>query len=161
MSNIGEWIFGFALGDCGPKRGHEMKKSMLTWTMLTLLPWLTACASPVTVAVSCDEFYETPHVSQAVEVGRGDAFTITLCANPSTGFQWEEAEISDSAVLQQVDRQYEPPGGRKPAPGSAGQETWTFKALQPGQSAISIDYSRPWEGGEKAEWTFVLNVAVK
>jgi inhibitor of cysteine peptidase len=138
-----------------------MRKLTLMWTMLILLSWLATCASPTAVEVSCDEFYQTPHVSQAVEVGRGDTFTVILCANPSTGFQWEEAEVSDPAVLQQVDRQYDPPGGQKPAPGSAGQETWTFKTLQPGQSAISIDYSRPWEGGEKAEWTFVLRVAVK
>jgi inhibitor of cysteine peptidase len=138
-----------------------MRHLTLMWTMLTLLPWLTACTSPIAVAVSCDEFYQTPHISQEIEVGTGDIFTVTLCANPSTGFQWEEAEVSDPAVLQQADRQYEPPGGQNPAPGSAGQETWTFKALQPGQSTISIDYSRPWEGGEKAEWTFDLSVAVK
>ena len=48
-----------------------------------------------------------------------------------------------------------------PPPGTAGQEIWTFKALRPGTSTISMDYSRPWEGGEKGEWTFKLTVVVK
>jgi inhibitor of cysteine peptidase len=47
-----------------------------------------------------------------------------------------------------------------PPPGTAGQEVWTFKAFKTGKSTISIEYSRPWEGGEKAAWTFVLTVLV-
>jgi predicted secreted protein len=43
-------------------------------------------------------------------------------------------------------------------PGAAGKETWTFKALKPGSSTVSFDYSRPWAGGEKATWRFVLTV---
>ena len=45
--------------------------------------------------------------------------------------------------------------------GAAGKEIWTFNALRKGTSNISMEYSRPWEGGEKAEWTFTLDVVVK
>ncbi len=40
-------------------------------------------------------------------------------------------------------------------------ETEGFKALKKGSSTIYLEYSRPWEGGEKGEWTCTVNVVVK
>ncbi|GAJ15320.1 unnamed protein product [marine sediment metagenome] len=97
-----------------------------------------------------------------MEVSVGDSFTVTLCSNPTTGFEWESAKISDQTVLQQVDHKFVGPESEPlPPPGTPGQEVWTFKALKKGTSTVSIDYSRPWEGGEKGEWTFALTVTVK
>ena len=45
--------------------------------------------------------------------------------------------------------------------GTSGKEVWTFKTLNAGTTEISMDYSRPWEGGEKAEWTFVAAITVE
>ena len=45
--------------------------------------------------------------------------------------------------------------------GGAGKEIWTFKALKKGTSTVSMEYSRPGEGGEKGHWTFVAAVIVK
>jgi len=45
--------------------------------------------------------------------------------------------------------------------GAPGEEVWTFKALKKGTSTIALEYSRPWEGGEKGEWTLNLTVIVK
>ena len=114
------------------------------------------------VEVSCDEFYEHQQISKEVEVPVDGSLTVTLCSNPTTGFQWESAKISDQIVLEQVDHKFVGPESEPPPPpGTPGQEVWTFKALKKGNSTISIEYSRPWEGGEKAEWTFVLTVVVK
>ncbi len=41
------------------------------------------------------------------------------------------------------------------------QESWTFKALKQGSSEVYLEYSLPWEGGEKGEWTCTVNVVVK
>jgi inhibitor of cysteine peptidase len=102
------------------------------------------------------------HIGRDVDVPVGTAFKVILCSNPTTGFQWEEAKISDPTVLAELSHQFlsresKPP----PPPGTPGQDVWTFKALKEGESTISVDYSRPWEGGEKGEWTFVLNVLVE
>ena len=114
------------------------------------------------VEVSCDEFYEHQYIGKEVEVPVDGSLTVTLCSNPTTGFQWESAKISDQTVLEQVDHKFVGPESEPPPPpGTPGQEVWTFKALKKGNSTISIEYSRPWEGGEKAEWTFVLTVVVK
>jgi len=117
------------------------------------------------VAASCDDFMELRHISQEVEVAVGGSFTVTLCSNPTTGRLWpESAQISDQNILQQTDHKFVPPADlsdRPPPPGSPGKEIWTFKALKTGTSTVSMEWSQPWEGGVKAEWTFNLTVIVK
>ena len=116
---------------------------------------LFACSSAPKL-VSVDASYS----GKAVEVGIDGSVVVTLESNSSTGFSWELTKISDETVLKQVDQKYEGPGAGAP-PGAGGQEVWTFKVLKKGTSSISMEYSRPWEGGEKAAETFNLTVVVK
>jgi len=123
---------------------------------------LLACSpasEQASVEVSCDDFMKDKHIAKEVQVPADGSLTVTLCSNPTTGFEWESAEITDQAVLQQTDHKFVPPEGD--VPGAAGQEVWTFKPLKKGTSTVSMEYSRPWEGGEKGEWTFNLTVVVK
>lgn len=141
-------------------------------TMLTLcfiiicsLSFVACGETPkqASVEISCDDFMASKHISKKLDVAVNDSFEITLCSNPTTGFKWvETAQISDTTVLQQIEHEFigpesEPP----PPPGTPGQEIWTFKALKKGTTTVSMEYSRPWEGGEKGEWTFNLTVSVK
>ena len=143
-------------------------KLILTCAMVAISLCLFACspaAKQVSVEASCDDFIKLPSeervISKEVEVAVGDSLIVTLCSNPTTGFQWpKSAQISDQTVLEQVDHEFIPPEA-KDVEGAAGKEIWTFKALKKGTSTISIDYSRPWEGGEKAAWKFALTVVVK
>jgi len=141
-------------------------KLTLMLAAIIVLTLMAACAAPgqkAWVEVSCDEFNNNHHIVQMLQVQPGEIFEVKLCSNPSTGFRWsEEAQISDSSVLKQEDHEFigpesEPP----PPPGTPGQEVWTFKALEEGPSTIYFEYSRPWEGGEKGEWTCTVNVVVK
>jgi len=122
-------------------------------------------AEEISVKVSCNEFISAEHISKEVEVNTGDEFKVILCSNPSTGFQWSEsATIGDTSVIEQTDYRFVSPKakGKKPAaPGTPGQGMWTFEALTEGTTTISMEYSQPWEGGEKGEWTFNLTVVVK
>jgi len=146
-------------------------KLILTCAMVAISLCLFACTSApkqVAVEVSCDDFIKLPSeeraISKEIEVPVDSSFTVTLCSNPTTGFEWESARISDQAVLQQTDHKFVPPeakGDRPPAPGTPGKEVWTFKALKKGTCSVSMKYSRPWEGGEKGAWTFNLSVVVK
>ena len=143
-------------------------KLMLICAMTVISLCLFACSrsgEQVCVEVSCDDFTKEHHISKEVEVNVGDSFTAILCSNPSTGFQWSEtATISDQTVLEQTAHKLVPPegeGGGPPAPGTPGQEEWAFGALKKGTSTVPMEYSRPWEGGEKEVWTFKLTVAVK
>jgi len=128
---------------------------------------LFACSTPTPtkaqVKVPIDNFMQDKHLTGQVEVTAGESFTVTLGSNPTTGFQWvEEAQISDTGVLEQVKHEFiSPESEPPPPPGTPGQEVWTFKALKKGTTTVSMEYSRPWEGGEKAEWTYNLTVVVK
>ena len=128
--------------------------------MSTLLFACSPGSNQASVQVSCDDFTNLKQISKEVEVAVGDSFTVTLCANPTTGFEWESAEIGDQTVLQLLDQKFVPPE-KTGVVGAPGQEVLTLKALKKGTSSVSMEYSRPWEGGEKAEWTFELTVVVK
>ncbi|MFC2012963.1 protease inhibitor I42 family protein [Chloroflexota bacterium] len=140
---------------------------ILSLSLITIL--FVACnatddqTSKAWVEITCDEFSTNHHFNQALEVRAGEIFEVKLCSNPSTGFQWSEgSQISDTIVLKQEKHEFvglesEPP----PPPGTPGQEIWTFKALKQGSSTIYLEYSRPWEGGEKGEWTLTVDVIVK
>lgn len=134
------------------------------FALLTLSLWLASCAPGTlgtSVEVYCDDFGSQPHMSKEINVTAGDSFTVTLCSNATTGFQWSEsAQISDPAVVQQTGHKFVSPEAEGLV-GAPGKEVWTFKALKKGTSTVSLEYSRPWEGGEKGEWTFNLTVVVK
>ena len=132
-------------------------KPTLVWIAIAISMFLVACAAPAQpdsyawVEVSCDEFYDNHHLTGAIEVQEGEMFTVTLCSNPSTGFEWsEEAQITSLAVLKQEEHTFiSPESDSPPPPGTPGQEVWTFQALKQGSSAVSLEYSQPWGGGEK------------
>jgi len=112
------------------------------------------------INLTCDDFTSQNHIIGELSVKASDSFTVTLCSNPTTGFQWESAVITDPSVLIETNHQFFGPEDENLV-GAAGRDVWTFQALKKGTSNISIAYSRPWEGGEKAEWTFTAAVTVK
>ena len=130
----------------------------------TTTPTTPAAPSQVSVEATCDDFAANQHISKEVTVANGGSVTVTLCSNPTTGYNWDSPQIADQTVLEQTDHKVMPAqssGGPPPPPGAPGEEEWTFKALKDGQTTVSIEYSRPWEGGEKGTWTFELTVVVK
>ena len=132
--------------------------------MVAILLCLFACSPEVSVNVSWDDFKKEQHFSREVEVATDGSLTLTLYSCPGEGRRWSEAEISDQTVLREVDHKYEPPPKPigDPVPGAHGREVWTFKTLKKGTSTISMEYTHPWEGGEKEPMlTFVLTVVVK
>ncbi|MFC2027928.1 protease inhibitor I42 family protein [Chloroflexota bacterium] len=146
-----------------------MKRLFLVLSVLPVL-FTIACDDDdnklpelVGVGASCDEFKESQHISNEVKVPVESELTVILCSNPSTGFEWESAETSDTTVLKQTHHEYAAPGQVKipPPPGTDGHEIWNFMALEAGESTISLTYSQPWDDGLKDDWTFELKVTVE
>ena len=137
-------------------------KLVLLCVLLALSLSISACTGKqVPLEISCDEFVKDQHFTWEVGVNTGDSVVVTLCSNPTTGFQWSElAQIDNQNVLKQTDHKYEPPDEENIV-GGAGQEVWTFKALNKGTATVSMEYSRPGEGGEKGHWTFVATITVE
>jgi inhibitor of cysteine peptidase len=136
-------------------------RAIPVFALLTLSLWLASCSTGTSIEVSCDDFMQQKHISKEVSAAVGDSFTVTLCSNATTGFKWSEsAQISDQTVLQQTGHEFVSPEAEGIV-GAPGKEVWTFKALKKGTSTLSVEYGRPWEGGEKGEWTFNLTMVVK
>jgi inhibitor of cysteine peptidase len=141
-----------------------MKVKLMVLIIAILALSLPACgtmAKEVAVQISENDFVANQNQTRdAGSIKTGDAITVTVASNPTTGFKWELAGISEPAVIaQDGEPEYVPP--ESSALGAGGQEVWTFKALKKGSSLISLVYSRPWEGGEKAERTLKISVTVK
>ncbi len=139
-------------------------KLILMSVVIAISLFLLACSpgatKQVSVDVSCDDFTNNKHISQEVAVTVDGVVTVSLCSNQTTGFQWSEsAQISDQTVLKQTGHEFIAPVGG--LVGASGKEVWTFQALKKGQSTVSMEYSRPWEGGEKGVQTFNLTIVVK
>ena len=139
-------------------------KLMLICIAVAASLFLFTCTPEADLNVSCDDFREQNNISKKVDVAVDEVFTVTLCSNPTTGFEWESPQITDQTVLQQIDHKFISASSEAPdkaPPGAPGQDVWTFRALKSGTSTISVEYSRPWEGGEKGVWTFGVTVVVK
>jgi inhibitor of cysteine peptidase len=112
------------------------------------------------IEVSCEEFMAAPHITREIEITYPGSLVVSLCANPTTGFQWEDAKIGDETVIYQYEHNFVTPEAAGVV-GASGKDVWTFKPRARGTSTLIFEYSRPWEGGEKDEWTFALTVRVK
>jgi inhibitor of cysteine peptidase len=116
-----------------------------------------AAAEGETEQIDLDASYN----GQGIEAAVGDLLVITLESNPTTGFGWQLSGI-DEDLLALIESRYEPgENAEQGMVGAGGNEVWTFKALTTGVTTISMEYSRPWEGGEKAVQTFEVTVTIK
>lgn len=142
-------------------------KALLVCALVVISLGLFACTPEgAPIEISCDDFMNDNHISKNVEVTTGNLFTVTLCSNPATGFDWGEAEIGDQTVLEEESRDFVPPESwsNKYAigiVGGTGKVVWTFRALEKGTTEVSINYRRPWERDEKGHWAFEMTVVVK
>jgi inhibitor of cysteine peptidase len=140
---------------------ENMKRFLvLLLVIITIGCFLPGCSSDTNVVFTCDDFAKQQNLDAKVTLAPGETVTVTLCSNASTGFSWDEtAKIGDTNVLKQAGHRFI--SSEKDMPGAAGKQEWTFTALKPGTTTAYVEYSRPWEGGEKGEWTFTLTVVVK
>ena len=145
-----------------------MKKVIiLICALLIMALGLMACyqttelPKEITYEATYEDFMEGESIKWIANAGVGDTIIVTLGSNPTTGFEWSgAAQISNPEILKQVDHKFAPPE-QTGALGTSGKDIWTFKTLKAGTAEISMEYSRPWEGGEKEEWTFVAAITVE
>jgi inhibitor of cysteine peptidase len=112
------------------------------------------------VEVILDEFTAQNNMVKDVELTSPDSLVVKLGANPTTGYDWEEAVISNTGVMTQASRDYIGPTDTNVV-GAGGTDAWTFESKAAGTTTIKFSYSRPWEGGEKGIYTLTINVTVK
>jgi inhibitor of cysteine peptidase len=120
-----------------------------------------AAQPAVSIAIGCDAFAARPDAVASFGLGVGVTVAVSLCSNPSTGFEWTDAVSSDPAVAAVGDQAYEPPADDQGMAGVAGTQHLTVTANAAGTAVIAASYDRPWEGGEKGVWTLELTIVVE
>ena len=138
-------------------------KIPVIFAALFILTSFIACSptKQVSMEIPYDDFIKDKHFTWVANADVGDTIAVTLGSNPATGFKWPDiAQISDSAILKQLDHKFVSPD-QKGIAGASGKDVWMFKAIEKGTTDISMEYSRPWEGGEKGEWTFIATITVE
>ena len=122
----------------------------------------TATAKAADMGASCDQFGAQKSITQTTEVAVGDQVKVTLCSNPTTGFSWQEPEISDTAAVSLAGKSFGAPASASPSlVGAAGTDSITLKAIAKGTSTVVLRYGQPWVGGTSGEWTYTLKVTVR
>ncbi|MBS3736199.1 MAG: protease inhibitor I42 family protein [Candidatus Bipolaricaulota bacterium] len=115
--------------------------------------------TPVKIKVSCDEFQMKKDVSKSVKLSEHGRLEVTLCSNPSTGYQWSDsAQISNHSVLWQTSHTTSSSSGS--SLGAPGEAKWEFKALDEGKSTISLEYGRSWQSDGEDNWSISIQVNV-
>ena len=106
------------------------------------------------------DFSEQNNIVKDIELIRPGSLIVRLGSNPTTGYQWGDAQISAPAVVVQASRNFVEPEDTGVV-GSGGTDVWTFDSKAVGTATIKMSYGRPWEGGEKDTFTLTINVTVK
>ena len=131
-------------------------------TLLLVSLSLSSCiitSQLINVDISCEEFQENPNsIINDFQIEIGDKITVKLCSNPTTGFQWGYEMSGDNAIKEE-DHDFEEPNGD--VVGASGTEVWTFEGTAEGTTVVLMEYSQPWEGGIKKEWTYRMNITVQ
>jgi inhibitor of cysteine peptidase len=101
---------------------------------------------------------ETETVTESLEKTVGDAFTITLDSNPSTGYSW--AAEYDENYLSLTSSTYESNADPELV-GAGGRERFEFKAIKAGETEITLSYRRPWEEGVEPIKRHISRVTIR
>ncbi len=98
----------------------------------------TATVTPSTVPATLPTL--TPSGQQIV-VTQGQTFTISLSANPSTGYEWKPT--FDTATLSLRDHTFIRNPTSTLLVGVGGTDLFTFQALRVGATSVTFDYVSP------------------
>jgi predicted secreted protein len=128
-----------------------MKKTVLFLIMILLLgvTIFSGCVMQLgekgSTVMQMGSSGDVDSLPSTLTVTKGSTFGFSLEANMTTGYSWQ-VYIEDEEILKLVSNDYEPED--TDADGSGGMTTITIEALKKGETKITLEYARDWEGGE-------------
>ena len=131
-----------------------MKKRVLLMSIAAIL-----VVAVVVIAVFTGVSGSNEVSGDTYETAVGKTFTITLDANPTTGYSWTQ-NIGSPIVVAYVSDVYTPERRNPQVVGGGGTTTFTFKAVATGTTTITLRYARAWESIPAAEER-IVTVTVK
>ena len=130
-------------------RGHSVTWLKVLTISLLLLSSLASGCEPQGAKI-----YSEP--KQEIKVHIDEQFTIALEANPTTGYEWRAT--FDESLLKLVESKFEPCKQAEGMVGVGGKQYFTFRALKPGKTSVTLTYQRPWEEHPIDQKIFTVNI---
>ena len=127
-----------------------MKKLLIIDAVALLVAVLIIC-----LLAGCVEVKTYTDSGQTIDIDVGQQFVIALGSNPTTGYGWQESY--DETMLELVKKSYEE-GAEEGVVGAGGVEYFRFKALERGETEITLTYKRPWEEDFLEQKVFTINI---
>jgi inhibitor of cysteine peptidase len=90
-----------------------------------------------------------------VELVQGQRLTLSLDANPTTGYRWERIVGSERAIVQIGQTEFTPSSA---ALGASGQAQLTFEMISAIEAPLELVYRRPWDEPTARQRTFSLTL---
>ena len=85
-----------------------------------------------------------PSEGGSVECSVGDALTISLESNPTTGYAWTAKSDSCDKIVLEENRYNADPSGAGMC-GRGGTQTFVFRCVNRGTAQMTLEYARSWE----------------
>lgn len=120
----------------------------------TATPTPSPAATPLDTPVPAptDEYTDQ---NKTIVTITGNQFTITLPANPTTGYEWNAN--FNSTFVNLVENKFIPATGEGKV-GVGGEQLFTFIALKTGTTDITLIYKRSWEQNFVDQRIFTINI---
>ena len=138
-----------------------MKLRILPVVLLgTCMLFISSCTTShdYSLTVTCEDFEDNPNNESEFTLEVGDKIRIELCANPSTGYEWDY-EMTVESIVAEEDHDYDEP--ESDLVGAPGTEFWTFEAVNSGDTEITMEYTPLGGGNTEDSWTLVMVVTVE
>ena len=98
---------------------------------------------------------------KTVKVAVGGTVTLTLEANPTTGFSWTGVDKADKDILKLERNDYKEKDHPAGMVGVGGRDTIVYRALKKGKAKIDLTYMQPWEPDSEFITKYSVTVEVE
>jgi predicted secreted protein len=137
-----------------------MKKySILLFLAALLAGCATPTAAPTTNPAAGGTRPALSDPAMPIEAQAGEVFHIVVASNPSTGYHWDFIGELDGNVVEFISGEYT--ADEPVMPGSGGADVWTFKAVAPGQTQITLGSYPPDTGVTEPQETITFDIIVQ
>ncbi len=124
--------------------------------MKRLLILVTAAVLTICLVTGCVGVKTYDDEGQPIDIGVGQEFIIALGSNPTTGYGWQGSY--DETMLELVEKTYEEQAEEEDAVGAGGIEYFRFRALEEGETEVTLVYERTWEEEILVQKVFTVNI---
>ncbi len=124
--------------------------SAASFFLLVLLGGLTLSAATEGTALQAQDH------GQEIQVPAGAIIELSLPEQAGTGYRWEFDRL-DAQHFEVLKTETRPLATKNPVGGPV-LKTWWVKTKNAGESALTLNYLRPWEGKGQAAQHFTVKI---